>query len=110
MRTAHVGAWGWFCAGVLLELTVAVGAFTLGLMWPETLLLIALIVAALRAARLPSARQSMLGLLSGAGAVFLYIAWIERAGPGDGQLNPFPWLLVGIAMFVAGVIAQSRRA
>jgi len=51
----------------------------------------------------------------------LYVAWVQRAGPGttcwhtatasgcDQHLNPLPWLLAGIAMFVGGIVAYARR-
>jgi len=70
----------------------------------------------------PSARRSAFGLLSGAGALLLYIAWVQRAGPGttcwhtqtasgcDQHLNPLPWLLVGIGLFIGGIVAHARRA
>lgn len=99
----------WFSAWVLLALAVVVGAFALGLLWPWTLVPIALVVLGCRIAQRPSARRSMRGLLSGAGAALLYVAWIERTGPGAGALNPFPWLLVGIALLVSGVIAHAQR-
>jgi hypothetical protein len=75
---------------------------------------------ALMASR-PTIRRSALGLLSGAGALLLYIAWVQRAGPGttcwhtatasgcDEHLNPLPWLLAGVAMFGGGIVAHARR-
>jgi hypothetical protein len=27
----------------------------------------------------------------------------------DQHLNPLPWLLVGIAMFIGGIVAHARR-
>jgi hypothetical protein len=58
--------------------------------------------------------------LAGAGLVPLYIAWLNRDGPGedictahaaDGtcnagteEWNPWPWLAVGLALVVAGVV------
>jgi hypothetical protein len=69
----------------------------------------------------PAIRRSAFGLLTGAGVLLLYVAWVQRAGPGttcwrtatasgcDEHLNPFPWLLAGIAAFVGGIAAQARR-
>jgi hypothetical protein len=78
------------------------------------------IVAVLMASR-PTIRRSAFGLLSGAGVLLLYVAWVQRAGPGttcwhtatasgcDQHLNPLPWLLVGIAMFISGIVADARQ-
>jgi hypothetical protein len=102
--------------GALLGFAGALGAVSLGV-----LLLGPVAVAwALMASR-PTIRRSALGLLSGAGALLLYIAWVQRAGPGttcwhtatasgcDEHLNPLPWLLAGVAMFGGGIVAHARR-
>jgi hypothetical protein len=69
----------------------------------------------------PAARRSAFGLLTGSGALLLYVAWVQRDGPGttcwqtatasgcDQHLNPLPWLLVGVAMFLGGIVAYGRR-
>jgi len=69
----------------------------------------------------PAVRRSAFGLLSGAGALLLYLAWVQRAGPGttcwhtetasgcDQNLNPLPWLLAGIVLFIGGIAAHARR-
>jgi hypothetical protein len=69
----------------------------------------------------PEIRRSAFGLLTGVGVLLLYVAWVQRAGPGttcwqtgtasgcDEHLNPLPWLLAGIAAFVGGIVAQARR-
>jgi hypothetical protein len=69
----------------------------------------------------PTIRHSAFGVLSGAGVLMLYVAWVQRAGPGatcwhtataggcDQHLNPLPWLLAGIAMFIGGIAAYARR-
>jgi hypothetical protein len=68
----------------------------------------------------PQARRSAFGLLSGAGALFLYAAWVQRDGPGttcwrtatasgcDQHLDPLPWLAAGAALVVAGFVAHAR--
>jgi hypothetical protein len=61
------------------------------------------------------------GALSGAGAIPLYIGWLNRDGPGlicspvgdsgescVSQMSPWPWLLAGLALIVAGVVLFSR--
>lgn len=69
----------------------------------------------------PQLRHSAFGLLTGAGALLLCVAWVQRDGPGttcwhtatgagcDQHLNPLPWLLTGIALVAAGLIAQAGR-
>jgi drug/metabolite transporter (DMT)-like permease len=79
------------------------------------------LVGALMVSR-PTIRRSAYGFVTGVGALVLYVAWVQRAGPGtscwqtatasgcDQHLNPLPWLLVGIPMFVGGIVAHARRA
>jgi hypothetical protein len=66
-------------------------------------------------------RRSAFGLVSGAGVLLLYVAWVQRAGPGttcwhtasasgcDQHLNPLPWAIAGLLLFVAGIVGQARR-
>jgi hypothetical protein len=91
--------------------------------WSLGLLLLGpvFVAGALMASR-PAIRRSALGLLSGAGALLLYVAWVQRAGPGttcwhtatasgcDEHLNPIPWLLAGVAMLGGGIVGHARRA
>src|SRR6266568_2445243 len=109
-RRAHLAGCGWFWAWALLGAAAALSALSLG---P--------ILAAPMASR-SSIRRSAFGLLSGAGALLLYVAWVQRAGPGtscwqtqtasgcDEHLNPLPWLIAGIGLFVGGIAAHARRA
>jgi hypothetical protein len=69
----------------------------------------------------PEIRRSAYGFVSGVGLLLLYVAWVQRAGPGttcwhsetasgcDQHLNPLPWLLAGIALFAGGVAAHVRQ-
>jgi hypothetical protein len=100
----------------LLGCAAALGFVSLGVL----VLAPVAIVGALMASR-PTIRRSAFGLLSGAGILLLYVAWLQRAGPVttcwrtatasgcDQHLNPLPWLLVGIALFIGGVVAHARR-
>jgi hypothetical protein len=69
----------------------------------------------------PAIRRSAFGLLSGIGILLLYVAYVQRDGPGttcwhtatasgcDQHLNPIPWLIIGLACFIGGFIAHARR-
>ena len=73
-------------------------------------------------ARSQTGSRSAFGLFAGAGLLSLFVAYVQRAGPGttcwhtatasgcDQHLNPIPWLVVGIALVVGAVIAQTRQA
>lgn len=112
---AHVAGCGWFWAWALVGLAAALSIVSLG----PLLFVPVVIVAAVMASR-PSIRPSASGLLSGGGLLLLYVAWVQRAGPGttcwqtatasgcDSHLNPLPWLLGGIAMFVGGIVLYVR--
>ena len=115
-RRAHLAGCGWFWAWALLGSATALAAISLG----PILLAPVVVIAWLMASR-SSIRRSAVGLLSGAGALLLYVAWVQRAGPGttcwqtqtasgcDQHLNPWPWLIAGIGLFVGGIAAHARR-
>jgi hypothetical protein len=66
-------------------------------------------------------RRSAFGVLSGIGAILLFVAYVQRRGPGtvcwqtatgsgcDEYLNPWPWLIAGVVLVAAGLIAHARR-
>ncbi|GAA4844219.1 hypothetical protein GCM10023221_23080 [Luteimicrobium xylanilyticum] len=87
-----------------------------------------LVVAALGGSRRAPGHLAFLAL-SGAGALPLVVAWLNRHGPGDTctahaggpcvadteELSPWPWLVAGVVLVVAGVVlttvmARRRRA
>lgn len=117
-RRAHLAGCGWFWVWALVGAAAALLAISsLG----PLLAAPALLVAYLMSSR-PAIRRSAFGLLSGAGVLLLYVAWAQRAGPGttcwhtqtasgcDQNLNPLPWLLAGIVLFIGGIAAQARRS
>ena len=69
----------------------------------------------------PAVARSAFGLLTGVGVLLLYVAWVQRAGPGmtcwqtatasgcDEHLNPLTWLLAGIATFIGGIVGHARQ-
>lgn len=113
----HATGWVWFWAWALVGSAAALGAVSLG-----PLLLVPVAAVAALMAAWPELRHSALGLITGIGTLLLYVAWLQRAGPGTtcwhtaaasgcGQhLNPLPWLVVGIATFAGGIVAHARRA
>jgi hypothetical protein len=72
-------------------------------------------------ARSRASRQSLFGLLAGGGLLSLFVAYLQREGPGttcwqtatasgcDQHLNPIPWLVIGVALVACAAIAQVRR-
>ncbi len=111
--------WRWFLAwaavGVLLPLTL-LGAFTIGVfMIPLAGL------GALALARRPAARQGVVGLVSGCGLPLLWVAYLNRSGPGQvctttatsqtctQQWSPWPWLAVGLLVAATGVAGFGRQ-
>jgi hypothetical protein len=115
-RHPHVAQCGWFWAWATVGVAGALGAISLG-----PIALIPSVIAALAMSRSRNASRSALGLLAGAGLLSLYVAFVQRDGPGttcwhtalasgcDQHLNPIPWLVAGIVLVIGGVIAQARR-
>src|SRR3954452_7504441 len=116
-RLAHLVGCGWFWAWAFLGCAAALAAVSLG-----PLLLLPTAGLALWMAQSARIRRSAFGLLTGAGALFLVIAWLQRRGPGevcwqkgtasgcDEYLNPLPWLAIGVVLVVAGIAAHAVRA
>jgi hypothetical protein len=97
----EAGSFGFLALGVLAAIPVALAGWLL-----------------IRRAEL---RRSAFGVLSGVGAILLVVAYVQRRGPGtvcwqtatrsgcDEYLNPWPWLVVGVVLLAAGLIAHARR-
>lgn len=105
----------WPVVGAALAVSV-LGAMTIGLfVLPfATAGLIALL-------RWGGNRRSSLGLISGAGLPFLYIAFLNRGGPGmvcgayknggqscTDEYSPWPWLIIGLILVFTGVVLFAR--
>lgn len=64
--------------------------------------------------------RSLVGAVSGLSIPLFYVAWLNRDGPGlvcrvtgditecRDQWSPWPWLLLGLALLTAGVVAFRR--
>lgn len=112
----HLTGCAWFWTWALVGMGFAfsfvsfAGVFTI-----LPLAVVALVLARRRPVR------GAFGLLTGAGVMLLVIAYLQRQGPGttctrtatsitcDQHLNPLPWLVVGLALFTAGLVAHARR-
>jgi hypothetical protein len=106
----------WFAAWVLVGCALTLSAVSLG-----PLLAIPATGIAVLMLRRPAARRSAYGALIGVGLLLLFVAYVNRQGPGstcwqDGttmgcgeHLNPLPWLLLGVAFVVGGFVADRLR-
>jgi amino acid transporter len=113
-------AWLWFAAWVAIGAAYAVallGAMTIGLFVAP--LAVAATVLITRHRR---ARVGLPGLLSGAGLPLVYVAWLNRDGPGTvcsvtrgggssctDEWSPWPWLTVAVVLVVVGTVAFRLR-
>jgi hypothetical protein len=64
---------------------------------------------------------AMGGLLSGAALPLLYVAWLNRDGPGEvctrtatsescgDESSPWPWVAVAIVLLLSGFVVLARR-
>ncbi len=104
--------WAWAAVGAL-----AVSSIFLGILTAPPALLLGVLVATVGDRN----HRSTFGLLTGAGLPLLWVAYVQRQGPGticwhtassagcDQYLNPLPWLVVGITMVLAGLVGQTRQ-
>lgn len=107
----------WFWAWAVVGGAGAVGLVSLG-----PLALGPAVIAAMAMARSQTARRSAAGVSAGAGLLCLFVAYVQRQGPGttcwhtataggcDQHLNPLPWLILGVVLFVGGLLAQGRHS
>ena len=114
--------WGWFAAWTAMGAGFAFGvlaAASIGLAF----VLITFIVTVFLARR-RSSFCGVAGVTSGLGIGPLYMAFINRSGPGDicsstatslscvSEVSPWPWFVIGVVLAIAGclifVIHQRR--
>jgi hypothetical protein len=111
--------WMWFTAWLLVGAGYAlslIGVASIGLF----VLPLPVLATVLLVRRRPAAR-GLPGLISGLGVPLLYVAYVNRAGPGTictavtggqechGEWSPWPWLAVGVILVVLGVAAFAGR-
>ena len=102
----------WFFAWVAVGVGLALAVTTLGIFAVPLAALVAVLLIVFR-----HADRSAFGVLVGAGLLSLYVAYVQRKGPGtvywhtsvasgaDQYLDPRPWLFAGIVLVVVGVAA-----
>jgi len=120
IRAQPVPRWRWFLVWALLGLAAAFGLVSF-ITVAAAAGGIAILVAVWVAVRRPAFGASAFGAISGIGVLALVVAFIQRRGPGtvcwhtatasgcDDYMNPWPWLLIGLALVVIGVVLQVRR-
>jgi hypothetical protein len=110
--------------GLFVGWAVAGAGTALGLVSLGPLALLPVVALILFLATRDGARGAAWGLLAGAGGLLLYIAYVQRDGPGTHcvttptsvscgeSLDPRPWLAAGlvlVAVSLAGTVAARRR-
>lgn len=110
------GTWAEFFVWAVLGAAAAFGLVIFG-----TLAAVPILIGVGLAVTRPALRRSWFGAMTGVGAMSLYVAFAQRRGPGtvcwqtatasgcDQYANPWPWLVVGAALVVAGFVAHARR-
>jgi hypothetical protein len=105
----------WFLAWAGIGVGLALGISALGLFAVPLALVVAILLIVRR-----HADRSALGLLAGMGLLALYVAYVQRKGPGtvywhtatasgaDQYLDPRPWLVAGLLLIAVGVVAFLR--
>ena len=108
--------WAGFCVCVLMGVALAFATVSL-----IVLAIVPVLIGLIVAVRRPALLSSGFGLLTGVGLLAVYVAFLQRQGPGtvcwqtatgsgcDEYLNPWPWLLVGVLLASVGVVAHARR-
>ncbi|WP_330461184.1 hypothetical protein OIB37_32540 [Streptomyces sp. NBC_00820] len=115
--TRDVRPWfcAWFTVGALASFSL-LSILTVGLY----LLPVTLAATALLASRRRSS-AGLAGLVSGTGVPLLYVAFLNRGGPGTvctttaasqscvDEYNPWVWLAAGTALLLAGILLGAIR-
>ncbi|MGI5133995.1 MULTISPECIES: hypothetical protein [unclassified Streptomyces] len=116
MRTS---VWPWFCGWLAVGAVGSLSLLTL-LTIGLYLLLVTIVAAGLLASRRGSS-AGLPGVISGLGVPLLYVAFLNRGGPGTvctttatgqscvDEYNPWFWLAAGVALLIAGIVVGAVR-
>ena len=122
-RTLFRLPWVWFTAWLLVGAGFAVGL--IGIASIGLFVLPLVVLATVLLVRRQHAPSGLPGLISGLAIPLLYVAYLNRAGPGsicttvtggqecNDEWSPWPWLALGVMLFVLGVVVfidRQRRA
>ncbi|HZL64045.1 MAG TPA: hypothetical protein VFD50_03735 [Thermoleophilia bacterium] len=100
----------WFFAWVAVGVGLALAVTALGIFAVPLALLVAVLLIVFR-----HADSSAFGVLAGVGLLSLYVAYVQRQGPGtaywhtakasgsEQYLDPRPWLAAGVLLVAAGI-------
>ena len=112
---ANGPTWAGFALWALVGGGLVIGIFTL------TILFVVPVVIGLAALAIrPALMRSGFGFVAGMGLVSIYVAFVQRRGPGtvcwqkatesgcEEFLNPWPWLAVGVVLVCVGVVGHIR--
>lgn len=106
-----LASWIWFGCWSVVGAGLVLGAFALLAVLP-VIAAVSVLLAVLR-------RQSLVGLpgiVSGLGLPMLYVAYLNRAGPGffctstglgatcSQHPSPWPWLIIGLILVIVGLV------
>jgi hypothetical protein len=106
----------WFVAWVMVGVGLGLGVSVLGVFAVPVALLAAVVLGVRH-----HGGRAALGALVGVGLLLLYVAYVQRKGPGtvswhtatasgsDQYLDPRPWLVAGLLLVVGGVAAYAWR-
>jgi len=115
VRSGAGHAWAWFAVWLVVGGALAFSIVD-GLAFGLLVLPFAIVAGMLLIARHHFDRSAW-GLLCGAGLLSLYVAYVQRKGPGtvswhtatasgaDTYMDPRPWLVAGVLLIVVGVAA-----
>jgi glucan phosphoethanolaminetransferase (alkaline phosphatase superfamily) len=110
-RSGQTARWGWFAAWMIVGAGYSFGFLSFAGLFVLPIALLVTVV--LLRARSPIV--GIHGLVSGLGLPILYIALINRQGPGEicrttatenycvSQLSPWPWVITGSILVVIGL-------
>ncbi len=107
----------WFVAWAAIGCGFGVAAVSFGPLLFIPVLGVAVVLAARQGGRQYQLTRAASGVFSGLGAVSLFVAFVQRKGPGtvywhtatasgaDTYLDPRPWLVAGIVLVAGGLAA-----